>query len=148
MKALTLHQPWAWAVAKGYKTVETRSRRTSYRGPLAIHAGKTVDRGVLRNVRDYGSPEAPTVSGLVRGAILCIVNLTDCAMTDWLDQEPMGKHEAFWGDFSHGRFAWFLDDMKPLANPIPCRGMQRLWTLSDDLHRRVWEQLGVPGIAL
>lgn len=39
MKALTLHQPWASLVALGVKTVETRGWATSYRGPLAIHAG-------------------------------------------------------------------------------------------------------------
>lgn len=40
LKALTLHQPWASLVAVGAKTIETRSRRISHRGPLAIHAGK------------------------------------------------------------------------------------------------------------
>lgn len=47
MRALTLHQPWATAVALGVKTVETRSWATSYRGPLAIHAG-TSDVGLLQ----------------------------------------------------------------------------------------------------
>ena len=40
MKALTIRQPWASLIAAGVKTIETRSWRTSYRGPLAIHAGK------------------------------------------------------------------------------------------------------------
>lgn len=40
MKTLTLHQPWASLIAAGVKTIETRSWSTSYRGPLAIHAGK------------------------------------------------------------------------------------------------------------
>jgi len=35
MKALTLYQPFASLVALGLKQVETRSWRTSYRGPLA-----------------------------------------------------------------------------------------------------------------
>ena len=38
-RALTLHQPWASLIAIGAKTMETRSWSTSYRGPLAIHAG-------------------------------------------------------------------------------------------------------------
>lgn len=41
MKALTLHQPWASLVARGVKTIETRSWSTRHRGPLAIHAGST-----------------------------------------------------------------------------------------------------------
>lgn len=43
MKALTLHQPWATLVAEGSKTIETRSWSTKYRGPLAIHAGKSTE---------------------------------------------------------------------------------------------------------
>lgn len=42
-RALTLHQPWAQLVALGVKTIETRSWSTSYRGPLAIHAGKNTE---------------------------------------------------------------------------------------------------------
>ena len=41
MKALTLPQPWASLIALGAKSVETRVWPTSYRGPLAIHAGKS-----------------------------------------------------------------------------------------------------------
>lgn len=39
-RAITLHQPWATLIALGVKMVETRSRRMSYRGPVAIHAAK------------------------------------------------------------------------------------------------------------
>ena len=40
MYALTIHQPWAWAIMAGIKRVENRTWRTSHRGPLVIHAGK------------------------------------------------------------------------------------------------------------
>ena len=40
MKAITLWDPWASLIALGEKKVETRSWRTDYRGPLAIHAAK------------------------------------------------------------------------------------------------------------
>lgn len=39
MKALTVKQPWAWAIIHGGKDVENRSRKTNYRGKLCIHAG-------------------------------------------------------------------------------------------------------------
>jgi len=45
MKALTLHQPWASLIALGAKTIETRSWSTTYRGPLAIHAGRRCATG-------------------------------------------------------------------------------------------------------
>lgn len=43
MKALTIRQPWASLIALGVKTILTRSWRTDYRGPLAIHAGLRYD---------------------------------------------------------------------------------------------------------
>jgi hypothetical protein len=42
IRALSLHQPWASLVALGVKSIETRSWSTKYRGPLAIHAAKTL----------------------------------------------------------------------------------------------------------
>lgn len=52
MKMLTLHQPWASLIACGVKTIETRSWPTSYRGPLAIHAGKA-QPGSFERVGDW-----------------------------------------------------------------------------------------------
>ncbi len=36
------------------------------------------------------------------------------------DQDPFG-------DFRHGRWAWLLADIEPLAEPVPVRGHQGLW---------------------
>lgn len=41
--ALSVRQPWAWAIISGGKTIENRSWTTPYRGPLLIHAGKAFD---------------------------------------------------------------------------------------------------------
>lgn len=41
IKALSLWQPWATAIACGAKRIETRHWSTKYRGPLAIHAAQT-----------------------------------------------------------------------------------------------------------
>lgn len=38
MKAITVWQPWAGALAAGIKGNETRSWATKYRGPIAIHS--------------------------------------------------------------------------------------------------------------
>jgi len=47
MKAITIYQPWASLIAAGAKKYETRSWHTGYRGPIAIHAGKTIPSNVL-----------------------------------------------------------------------------------------------------
>ena len=41
MKALTICQPYAEMIANHEKPIENRTWPTSYRGPLAIHAGKS-----------------------------------------------------------------------------------------------------------
>jgi hypothetical protein len=37
MKALSIQQPWAWAIIAGHKDVENRSWYTHHRGSLLIH---------------------------------------------------------------------------------------------------------------
>ena len=43
MKALSVRQPWAWAIAAAGKDVENRTWRTDYRGLIAIHASARPD---------------------------------------------------------------------------------------------------------
>jgi hypothetical protein len=43
MKTLSVRQPWAWLIVAGFKTIENRAWTTSYRGPLQIHASKTLE---------------------------------------------------------------------------------------------------------
>ncbi len=49
MRAITVRQPWAWAIIHGGKDIENRSRNIagSYRGPVAIHAALNVDGGAV-----------------------------------------------------------------------------------------------------
>ncbi len=41
LRAITVRQPWAGLIARGVKTIETRPRPTSYRGPVLIHASQS-----------------------------------------------------------------------------------------------------------
>ena len=34
-----------------------------------------------------------------------------------------------YGDFTPGRYLWFFSELKPLAEPYPARGRQRVWRL-------------------
>lgn len=42
-----------------------------------------------------------------------------------------------YGDYSPGRYAWLLDDIRPLAEPVPCRGHQGLRDLPEVLRAMV-----------
>jgi hypothetical protein len=37
-KAISIRQPWAWAIINAGKRIENRSRRFNFRGPICLHA--------------------------------------------------------------------------------------------------------------
>lgn len=127
MKALTLHQPWASLIGIGAKEYETRSWATSYRGPLAIHAGKTV--GVVPDgwIRQWVQPLGiRDVSKVPLGAMLCVCELTAIYRTEEL-LPHLSEQEKVFGNFRPGRFAWRMKVVEVLDPPIPCAGKQGLW---------------------
>lgn len=158
MKALTILQPWASAIALGAKRIETRSHQTSYRGPLAIHAGKGTEH-LIWAYEDGGGPKdflrgldlwnpAEVKHALPFSAIIAVCELVDCleihadktgAATLWqkdalgLKIGYVGPQELPLGDYTHGRYAWLLADVRALAQPIPCSGKQGLWTPSANV---------------
>ncbi len=130
--AITLHQPWAWAVGE-WKGYETRSWYTPYRGPLLIHAGKVVDADFVAYMTDEGYPFPDP---LVRGAIVKIADLTDCIPTakavDFISDD-----EKFFGDYTPDRWAWKLENIVTLPEPIECRGFQKLWRPGESIIARL-----------
>lgn len=133
LKCLTLTQPWASLVAFGAKRIETRSWSTDYRGPLAIHAAKTWtldDRQtcLLTPFRQVLTEHGIThTNQLPLGAIVAVANLVACAqVTDALNTLP--NPERAFGNYAVGRYMWMLTDVRPLPQPLPCRGSLGLWT--------------------
>ncbi len=133
MKALTLWQPWASLIAWGHKEYETRSWATAYRGPLAIHAGKMSNAQELFDTNYYYKNALlkhwHKPDDLPKSAVLCIVNLVACVQTDSLrDTILLSQQERNFGDWSHGRWAWRLEMVEVLKEPITVTGAQGLWT--------------------
>lgn len=44
LKALSIKQPWAWLIVRGYKDIENRTWYTPIREEIFIHASKTFDQ--------------------------------------------------------------------------------------------------------
>lgn len=42
-----------------------------------------------------------------------------------------------YGHWEPGGWAWELDDVEPLAEPIPCRGRQGVWRLPEDVAEEI-----------
>lgn len=45
---------------------------------------------------------------------------------------PPDEPELSFGDYSHGRFAWVLENVEPLPKPIPAKGALGLWEWDPD----------------
>lgn len=146
MKALTLTQPWATLVAIGAKKIETRSWNTGYRGQLAIHAaaGKYVDDYLLMKIEPFYSAlrDAGIESRLQipLGGIIATCELAETRCIDNLDwkegKRGWVKGNSFWeaseqekafGDYSLGRYMWFLRNVVVFPEPIAAKGSLGLW---------------------
>lgn len=157
MKAISLWQPWASCIAFGAKRIETRSWKTSYRGPLAIHAGKRKVKSEWELIESLDFFQAvfwdptgqcyPIGDNLPFGALVAVVDLVDCIPTTVLKKErrtvelrrqPGAPKMAFWsdfdlGDYRDGRYGWIFENLRPLEEPIPYRGEQGLFEVPDEL---------------
>ena len=80
MKALTIKQPWAYAILRLGKDVENRSWRTHYRGPLLIHAAARPERNPRDILAEYlkRPPSEQSLRDLPVGCIVGVVYLSDC----------------------------------------------------------------------
>lgn len=154
MKAITLWQPWASAVAYGSKQIETRSWSTKYRGPLLIHAAKRCIKYELIHLSCCWNWKGalcqevkPWPLGLPFGALIAKCNLIDCRPTgeftqnelDTLRVPPIKHGELYaWserqlGDFSLGRFGWVLTDIKKFKKPISYKGSQGFFDVPENI---------------
>ncbi len=127
MKALTIDAYWAWAIAHAGKRIENRTRRTHYRGPLAIHAAKTAGplaRNLLGDLGWWPPVDVPC------GVIIATCELLDCVELGPTLTTARGYRawpEVARSPFAWGPWCWLLADITPLVEPIPCRGQQYLW---------------------
>lgn len=133
VKAISLLQPWATLVAIGAKKIETRSWATKYRGPLAIHASK----GFTKQNRDLCATQPfedvlfgmhgrfTSIFDLPTGSVIATCRLVDCIKI--IPGNLIPQPERSFGDYTPGRYAWILEDVKLLPEPVPAKGSLGLW---------------------
>lgn len=151
MKALTVQQPWAWAILHG-KDIENRTQLWKYRGPLAIHAGaRESERGFFDARIITAAQESDSVgpgsfygtnlpTALTFSAILGVVDLVDCHPDAGCCQ-PWGEQSYVeHGGRERRRITHLvLENPRELAVPIPCKGALGLWTPPADVLDRLQE---------
>lgn len=131
MKALSIKQPWAWAILNAGKDVENRDWMTKFRGTVAIHTSQRMSVEewqeyvfLSREVCNYSSndPEKllPNDTDLFRGAILGTVEIVDCV-------------EFSDSPWFFGEFGFVLQNPKKLVEPIYCKGALGFWEVSKEI---------------
>lgn len=141
MLALTIHQPWAWAIVHDKKRIENREwepPRQVIGRYIAIHAGgvprtKKAHAELGNVARQIG---APTTDELVFGAVVGIARVVRVIHAE---PRPQSPHFLWWV----GPLAWELDNVFALPTPLRCKGQPKLWELPSDLHqavRRQWQE--------
>lgn len=144
MKALTITQPWASAIVLGLKTIETRSWTTSYRGEIAIHAAK----GYPAYAREFAEDELVEGRGLANpplGAVIAVARLAavkraEDLLAEW-GTDPRWTLEKMYGHYAPKCYGWVLEDVRPLVEPIACKGALGVWMLPANVASRVRQRI-------
>jgi hypothetical protein len=114
VRCITLHAHWAEAIFTLGKDVENRSWKTSYRGPLLIHAGSKINLNICTTLGLN-----PNI--VRRGQILGVVELVDCVTSS----------PSLWA--IPGYYHWILRMPCSFVSPIPMAGQLGLYTPSMDI---------------
>lgn len=107
--------------------------------PFKSALGDLIRTGDRANGSPWAKPDWITNARLPFGAIVAVCELKDCRPTagrrgeqgtgpkyaDWV--HDLTDQERAFGDYSPGRYAWLLSDIRALPEPIPARGAQGLW---------------------
>jgi ASCH domain len=110
--AISIRQPWAWAIIHAGKDIENRDWKTRFRGPVCIHAAKGMTRAEWDEatywIRCNFDANPPRLSQLDRGGIIGTAEIVDC-----LDQSA--------SPWFFGRYGFALRNPRPVEF-IPVKG--------------------------
>lgn len=124
MKVITIKQPWATLIAKGYKKYEFRTWKTKYRGDILIHAGKGIDKKAMSIFEDLNLE-------YTKGCIIAKAKITDCIyVSENFIKETVPKNpKVYKGLINKGDwdgYAFKIEDVEEIK-PIQINGKLSLW---------------------
>ena len=124
MKVLSIKEPFATLIKDKEKKIETRSWKTNYRGEIYIHAAKIRSKASNVSIAStyLKSKENPE-------HIICKCLLKDCIYMDedFISEVKKNKEEYNSGHYEVGRFAWQLEVIEVLKEPIYAKGQLGIW---------------------
>lgn len=137
LPVITLYQPWATWIIRGWKTIETRThnRFSSLNGKtILIHAGQRTDdiSAAIRNPYLTQDQILYNPDEVINGCILGSVHVYDfMALTD---------HDSKGALIDCGtveRFGLFLDQINKFKESIPVKGEMGIWYYNLDSKEKV-----------
>ena len=124
MKVITIKQPWATLIAKGYKEYEFRTWKTKYRGDILIHASKGIDKKAMERFKHLNL-EYPI------GKIIAKATITDCVAVDaefaqkYYKKDPL-IYKSLKTIETRERYGFKLENVKEVS-PVEVNGKLSLW---------------------
>ncbi|WP_107495540.1 ASCH domain-containing protein [Thalassobius sp. I31.1] len=122
-RALSIRQPWAWAILNAGKRIENRPQRWKYRGPICIHAS------LYKNGKDYAEAsnfiweqyqmDSPYDLDVYRGGIIGTAEIVDVVT----------ESDSPW---FFGPYGYVLDNVQPLPF-IPVKGALGLFRWKEKM---------------
>jgi hypothetical protein len=122
--ALSIRQPWAWAIMHAGKDIENRTWWPAKRvigKTILIHTGKKADAEDWDSVADICGIRPPP--RLPLGAFVGHVRLVRAVSVDQLPDNP----------WAFGPVCFVLADQQPLREPLPSRGQLGFWQVPTTL---------------
>ena len=129
VKALSIRQPWAWFIVKGFKDIENRTWPTKVRGTILVHASKPMTRAEWEDAirfahRRCGVSKGDLQNGcefdqLLRGGVVGSVEIAGC----------VSSSTSNWFVGAHG----FLLRGATVRSFEPMRGRLGFFDVSADL---------------
>lgn len=159
MKAISLWQPHASLITTGAKIYETRHWTTNIRGDILIHAAlsrkdmaamwqgedcmrryvEALEPLLVKNLDSWSLRCATITDALPFGALVGVAKLgrpLSIGNVNFgfdITEAIAAKQGNGFGDFSPGRFAWPLTDVRRFETPIPWKGRQGFFNVDIDL---------------
>ena len=128
-KAITIRQPWAQYCVR-WRRGEVRPWKTTYRGPLVIHASLKIDPAYRDTLRNLDVP---------LGTLVGIVELVDCERVRseraWREiRRDLGEEGS--RPYGADTTVWRFANCREFMRPIPWKGRLGLFEIPAAVIRR------------
>lgn len=130
MKVLSVKQPWAALLVNGIKDIENRTRRTTFRGRILIHASSAKMSGSIADYLNQRQTMAMMDSQvdvdnlretLKTGYIIGSIEIYDCVKGD----------DSVWAE--NNVWNWKVRNPVLFNKPIRAKGKLGLWEFAEEI---------------